>query len=188
MARGSIESRLELLRKQLPRIVNDTRRQVARRLKTKAQDEASDLFASQQYINRSGERARLGPIKASYRKAKVRAGFDPRRGHRTGKLADAIDQMVKLSPDRFGIVLRLPTAARRTGAGDYLDFYEEQKAPGLGSRISKSLENWWVRELAKRIRQRTRAILGPTESARRITDRRISLLLSGRPIQLSQRG
>lgn len=186
MARGSIESRLELLRKQLPRIVKDTRRAVARQVKNKAQDEASSLFASQQYINSRGDRARLGQIKASYRKAKVRAGFDPRRGHKTGKLAEAIDQMVKLTPDRMGVAIRLRSAANRTGASAYLDFYEEAKAPGLGSRISKTIEKWWVRELAKRIRQRTRAILGPTESAKRITDRRIALLVSGRVVQLGR--
>jgi hypothetical protein len=113
-SRDDIQKRLERLRRQLPRIVADVQTQVARQVKMRAQLEASTLFAAQQYIAATGDKKRLGAIKAKYRQAKVRAGLDPRRGHKHGRLAKAIDQMVKLTPDRKSIKLTLASSAYAT--------------------------------------------------------------------------
>jgi len=188
MASAAINARLIVLQRQLPRLVADVQREVARTMKRKAQEEATRLFATQAYIGPSGNRTALKPNSERWNATKAAKGLDMRLGHAHGRLARAIDQMVKLTPDRKGIKLSLQAAAARTGAGDYYEFYANMKAPGLGERISNRLEQWWGKNLKQRIRQRARLILGTSMSftTERLTDERIRRLIRGQAVNVSR--
>ena len=148
---------LRRLRADWPTLVNGIRRRVAQRWKSKEQNYQSELFDAEKYIGASGRARALGRISSAYRRAKARQGYDVRRGHRTGELEAAINDMVRLTPNRFGIRIALRSAAS-SKLRKYLDYYEESKAPGLGSRPSLANERWAIQEAKKLIHNRVRQV------------------------------
>lgn len=145
----------------MPNIVRTAAKEATRRAARQAQTLYTEAFEREAYYAPGGRLRRLGRNTPRYNKWKVKQGHDPRRGHRSGNLAAAIDDMVTVSHTGFGIKLELRAAAARSGASEYLDYYEEAKAPGLGDprSIPRVVFREWEAYMKRRVRALAAAVL-----------------------------
>lgn len=182
--------RLARLWANLPGMVQRIGREGVRRAARQAQELYSSSFSRQLYYRQSGRLARLGRNTPAYNKAKANQGMDRRRGHRTGKLAEAIDSMVSVTPSQRGLRIALRAAANRTGAGAYLDYYEEAKAPGLGDPTSlpRVVLRDFYRYVYRHVRlEASRVLDAPGMTGRLLSVNRVAAILESQGFKL-QRG
>ena len=149
----NLAAKVAALDKEMPGIIRTAAREATRRAARQAQMLYTEAFERQQYFRPNGLRYRLGRNTLKYNKWKAKQGTETRRGHLSGNLQAAIDDMVKVSHTGFGIKLELRAAAARSGASEYLDYYEEQKAPGLGDprSIPRVVFTEWERYMKRRV-------------------------------------
>ena len=151
---------------------DETRRDVkafAADVATRLQDVIAEEFED--------ERTYAGALKENtdaYTDSKVAAGYDPRRGHRTGALQDALHavRLWQVVGDRI-----LFSEAKLMGAIDYATYYAASKARGgkiVG--VNKS----WVQAIAASMRAKKKRVKRGTGAKKvRITGSLVNVRSSG---------
>lgn len=187
----NLAAKVAALDKEMPDIVRRVAKGATKRAATQAQALYTEAFDRQQYFRPDGLRYRLGRNTPKYNKWKARLGLTPvKRGHFSGRLSRAIDDMVKVSHTGFGIKLELRAAAARSGASEYLDYYEEQKAPGLGDprSIPRIVFKDWERYMRREVRREAGAFLKSVAGSKLIpkilSDRQVGMWIGKVRVEL----